>query len=101
MFYKFICRQIVSLEDPMEQRCVFLPNFYFACLVSTNKSSLNALAQDGRDDMSGGRNKTEVVGKRMRGKTGILQFMLKVTYLFRQNSVLLLYKIISNIQVHT
>jgi hypothetical protein len=52
----------------MKQRRVFLPNFYFACLVSTNGSSLNALARDGRDVLSGGRDKTEVVGKYMRGK---------------------------------
>jgi len=77
MFYKFICQQIVSLEDLIKQRCVFLPNFYFACFFSTNNSSLNALAHDGRDVMSGGRNKTEVVGKHMRGKNGTVAVCVK------------------------
>jgi hypothetical protein len=37
-------------------------------LVSTNGSGLNALARDGRDVHLGGRDKTEVVAKYMRGK---------------------------------
>jgi len=37
-------------------------------LVSTNGSGLNALAHDGRDVLSGGRDKTEMVGKYMRGE---------------------------------
>jgi hypothetical protein len=46
----------------------FSPNFHFACLVSTNGSSLNALAHDGRDVLSGGRDKTEVFGNTCVGK---------------------------------